>query len=173
MSDKRQAIWWGQGRASGIPSYWEASAIATDAGTDVVLTAKSATLYPAGRGGEALFRMAYLSVTHVASAVLRVTPVLEATLGVLSPATGTWTPLPQMLTLPQQLGEARTAVYPVPLVGTYARSGASLTRTSLRGVGLSLTIESVGPIGNGIVVVDAVEVEWEPLAKAQYEPVTS
>ena len=173
MTDLRNAIWFGQGRTSGTPTYWEGGAIAVDAGTDIALVARTAMLYPQGRSGETLFRMAYLSVTHVASAVLRVTPVVEGTLGVLSVATGTLTPTPQMLTLPQQTGEPRTAVYPVPLVAKYQRSGGPLTRVSLRGVGVQLLIESVGAIGNGMLAIDAVEVEHEPIAKAQFEGVTS
>lgn len=173
MSDKRQALWWGQGRASGTPTYWEASAIATDAGSDLAWVARTTMLYPAGRGGESLFRMAYLSVTHVASAVLRVTPVVEGTLGVLSVATGTLTPVPIIVTLPQQSGEARTAVYPVPLVAQYVRSGQALTRVSLRGVGVALLLESVGAIGNGMLTVDHVEIEHEPVVKAQFEAVTT
>lgn len=170
---RRQALWFGQGRASGIPSYWEASAIATDATTDIAMRGRTAMLYPAGRAGESVFRMAYLSVQHVASAVLRVTPVVEGTYGSLAAGTGTATALPVIITLPQQSGEPRTAVYPVPLIVQYARSGSALAKVNARGVGLALLLETVGPIGNGMLAIDAVEVEHEPVRKAQFEAVTT
>lgn len=170
---RRQALWFGEARASGEPSYWEVSSIATDAGTEVALSGQTAMLYPAGRGGESVFRMAFLSIQHVASAVLRVTPVVEATVGTLAPGTGTVTPVPGIITLPQQTSEPRTAVYPVPLVAVYARSGAPLGKVNVRGVGLALLIETVGAVGNGMLTIDAVEIEHEPVRKTQYEAVTT
>lgn len=170
---KRQALWFGQGLSSGTPSYWESSAIASDATTDVVLSGKTAMLYPAGRAGESVFRMAYLSVQHVASAVLRVTPIVEGTVGTLAAGTGTATAVPVIITLPQQTSEARTAVYPVPLLVLYARSGSPLGKFNARGVGIALQIETVGTIGNGMLAIDAVEIEHEPVRKAQFESVTT
>lgn len=170
---RRQALWWGQGRTSGTPAYYESSAIASDASTAFALLGKTATFYPFGRGGEALFRMAHLSVQHVASATLRVTPVLEHAQGTLSGATGTLTAMPATLILPQQAGEPRVAAYPIPLVMEYARSSVPIARVSCRGVGLALLIETVGSVGTGMLVVDAVEVEYEPLEKAQHETVTA
>lgn len=170
---RRQAVWFGEGRASGQARYWESGAVASDYGTAIPLVGKTAMLYPVGRSGETLFRRAYLSVHHVASAVLRVTPVVEGTFGAVSVATGTLAAKPVIISLPQQLSEARTAVYPVPLVMEFTRANGDTVRVSARGVGLALLIETVGAIGNGILSVDHVEVEHEPIAKTQGEAVTA
>jgi len=170
---RRQAVWFGEGRASGQARYWESGAVASDYGTAIPLVGKTATLYPVGRSGETLFRRAYLSVHHVASAVLRVTPVVEGSFGAVSVTTGTVAAKPVIITLPQQLGEARTAVYPVPLVMEFTRANGDTVRASARGVGLALLIETVGAIGNGILSIDHVEVEHEPIAKTQGEAVAT
>lgn len=170
---RRQALWLGQGRTSGNPEYWEQGAIATDDGTAFGLYGKTATLYPLGRAGESLFRIAHISVQHVASATIRVTPIVEETAGALTAGTGTLAAVPGIITLAQQAGEARTAVYAVPLIAEYARSGVPITRVSVRGVGLALLIETVGLVGNGLLAIDHVEIEHEPVRKAQFETVTT
>lgn len=170
---RRHAVWFGEGRASGQARYWESGAVASDYGTAIELVGQTAMFYPMGRSGETLFRRAHLSVHHVASAVLRVTPIVEGTFGALSVGTGTLEAKPVIITLPQQLGDARTAVYPVPLLMELTRSGVTIARVSARGVGLAVLIETVGAIGNGILSIDHVAIEHVPVAKTQGEAVTA
>jgi hypothetical protein len=166
------AVWVGQGTAATVPKYWQATPAASDDGVAFGLVATSLPLYPMGRGGEAVFHMAHLSIYHLASAVLRVTPIVEPGLAALAAASGVLTLLPVVFTL-AQLTEPAMHVASFPLVARLTRSGGGVTRVNVRGVGCSLLVESVGAIGNGVLAIDSAVIEWTPVRKAAFELVTA
>lgn len=166
-------LWWGEGRGAAGPRYWQAADVASDDGVANSLLLETNPVAPDGLGGEVAFTTVYVTVTAGASAVLKVTPIVDdvepvstttpdgAVLSVVSPT----------MTVPQQTGgppvPTLTQTFQVPLLLQLVRSGQVKTRWYPRGARCAIRIETQGAIGTGPFRIDGIELEYETLRNVQ------
>lgn len=172
----------GQGGPTDPPALWAAAPIVTDGGVAWGVLARLHPIAPAGFGGECRFVALHLVVTHSLGAVLRVTPLVDAdalrgSASSVSTPLGTVSMVPVLVTLPQQGAPytriTRTLTIPLLQRLTNDSSGVEETRQSPRGAQCAVLIESVGALGTGELFLDGAELEFEPVRKATFEPVTT
>lgn len=153
------------------PEYFQTADVTSDGVDEFGFVYETNPWQPTAQGGEQEFAWAYITLSWSMEATIRVTPradndELVQDLG----DAGVLTTVRSTFTLAQQTGEMQRVrqVFPVPLVGELVRDGIPRGRWKLRGERLALIIESTGPLGVGELMVEGIQVEYEPVRKAIY-----
>jgi len=127
---------------------------------------ESASFWPAGAQGEAIFPVCYLTLTWTTATSIRVTPILD---GVVYDGTGGTTD--ERLTF--ALGSStnrQTDTFEIPLTRPLLDSVDGVTeigRLAMRGARLALRIETTGSLGSGDLILDGVWVEYQEVTSSR------
>jgi hypothetical protein len=128
-----------------------------DLGTDIELVAHTNEYTPAGVGGEAMWTNLYVSFrrSNATDLTLRFTPYLdgEADDSIDVVLEGVATPT-------RHLVEIGLADY-------YPSAADPQIATALRSTTFSLEIRSVGTVPAGRLIIDGIELEWEPVTEGK------
>lgn len=156
------------------PRYWQAAPITTDGGIPFDFRYRINPWQPSAQGGENVFARAHVAVSWSMAAVLRLTPTIDgSSAAVTLPDGSTLEMVPITFTLPQQSGslQRQQEIFPVPLIRRQVRDGREISRWYLRGERLGFTVESTGPLGVGELMLEGIELETQPVRKADYAEV--
>jgi hypothetical protein len=127
-----------------------------DGGADVNLRAVSNPIAPAGVDWDHSFNRVWITVTWSMSVTLLVTPIVDnveladAAFSIVLAAGPT--------------DQRRSQVFERPLYIPFKRAGLTKYRRILRGTWFALRVESDGGLGSGDVILDSVELDFDPLA---------
>lgn len=139
------------GSASGGAVLYRMGEGRVDGSVPVSGVARPRSLAPAGIGGECMFTNLYVSITHAAGGVVRVTAVVdheeaEESTDIVLEATGS---------------RSQTTVREIALSYPYRVGGVERSRHAPRGTWISAKVETVGPVTDGELEIDGIEVEYE------------
>lgn len=137
----------------GSPHVLEAGVGFEDAGVAIRAYAETEAIAPTGPSGDTLYECLYLALTSSMPAVVKVTPRLDGR-------------LLEFHTIEISLPACELAprTYQIPLWMPYESIGGMGTVGSIgmRGAWLSVVVE-VASLAEGILIFDAVDVDWNPL----------
>lgn len=157
------------------PEYFQTAEVTSDGLEPFGCRLTTAAWQPSGQGGECLFYWAFVTVSWSMAAILRVTPSVDGSDGTLVVPGGVIETVRSTFRLEQaavgtQGLQRQSRVLAIPLVRRKVRSSTqrAFTRFQLRGQRLQLTIESTGPLGVGELMLDGIEVSFQPVRKADY-----
>lgn len=158
------------------PAYYKTSEVTNDGSEPFGFVFQTNPWQPEAQGGECLFSWAFIAVAWSMSGTIRVTPTVDgkAITQTLDDGTVVSTIRPTF-DLDQQEGSLQRVnrIFPVPLAVQYVKDGAVFTRTALRGERLQLLVESVSDLGVGELMINGIQVEYEPVRKATYATIDS
>lgn len=153
------------------PEYFQSDTVTADGGEPFEFSHTSNPWQPDSQGGECVFRWAFVMLSWSMAATVQVSFIVDGqsddiTLpngDVLSMVTSTFV-------LPQQDGQLERVVqiFPIPLIRRVLRNGVEVSRFYLRGEQLQIEIASTGALGVGELMLDGVQVDVEPVRKAEY-----
>jgi hypothetical protein len=159
-ADTSADVWeFGTGEYDGAPS-------GGGSGDDITFLAKSVRFAPAGAGGEAIFTNFYIALTYDMDAVtLRFTPIVD---GVVYDGTGGNPDLRQTLALTATPGTRKTERYEFALYVPYDDGvDSDALRVDLRGTWFQLQIDTTGSLGDGDLIIDQPEIEFEIVRESE------
>ena len=125
----------------------------TDAGVDIPVRMRTNPFAPAGASFDCTFERIYLTLTWSMDCVLLITPILDGTL--LDEES--WT-----VTLRRPASTKRQSRVFEKMLRRTKRSTIPYMY-ALRGTWFALLIETMGPLGEGDLIVDQAVLEFEPL----------
>jgi len=169
-----QVILWGT--KGSPPAYYQSALVTMDGATPFSLLFETNPYAPAGPGGESEFYWAYLQLSFSLGATLRVTPKVDGSSDDVTLDNGDVIKMVRpLITLPQQGGTLQrlTQVFPVPLARAVTRGGVEISRFCLRGQALQLVVESIGSMGSGECMLEAIQLSSRAVRKAIYRTVDS
>jgi len=136
------------------------------AGDNITFLSKSVRVAPGGAGGEAIFTQFWIALTYDMDAVtLRFTPIVD---GVVYDGTGGNPDLRQTLALTATPGTRKTERYEFALWLPYDDGvDTDALRTDLRGTWFQLQIDTVGSLGDGDLIIDQPEIEYEIVRESE------
>ncbi len=158
------------------PQYFQTDNVPTDGGEAFELRYQTNPWQPAAQGGENDFIWAFVTFSWSMAATVQVTPSVDGSSASLTLPNGDILEIvTSTFTLAQQTGNLNrvSQMFPVPLVRRTVRGGQELARYYLRGERLQLDIASTGPLGVGELMIDGIEIESEPVRKAEYATVSA
>jgi hypothetical protein len=158
------------------PGYFKTSEVTNDGEEPFVFRFQTNPWQPVAQGGENIFSWAFISVAWSMSGTIRVTPTVDGKEITETLDDGTVVSVIRTtFELDQQDGTMQRVnrIFPVPLAMQYVKDGVTFTRTALRGERLQLLIESTSDLGVGELMLNGIQVEYEPVRKATYATVDS
>jgi len=129
-------------------------------GDPIIMLSKSVRASPAGVGGECIFTQFWIALTYDMDAItLRFTPIVD---GVVFDGTGGNPDLRQTLALVGVPGTRVTERFEFGMSVPYDDGvSTNAIRTALRGAWFQLQIDQVGGLGNGDLIIEQPEIEYE------------
>jgi hypothetical protein len=158
------------------PQYFQTANVTSDGAETFAFFYETNPWQPSQQGGENVFAWAYVTLSWSLSAQVVLTPIVDGQSAAVVLADGSsLVNISSSFQLGQQGGTLQriSEVFPVPLVRRQMRSGAEVARWYLRGERLQIAIETTGPLGVGELMLEGIEVEYTPVRKAIYAPVSS
>lgn len=158
------------------PQYFKTDNVTTDGGEPFQFSHETNPWQPSAQSGECLFQWAYVTLSWSLGATIRLSAFADNDDEPMSlPNGATLDNVRSTFVLTQQVGNLNrvSAVFPVPLVRRVLQDDVEVSRWYLRGERLTITVESTGPLGVGELMLDGIEVEYEAVRKAIYQPVDS
>lgn len=158
------------------PAYFKTAEVTSDGLEAFAFLFQTNPWQPSAQGGENLFYWAFLAVAWSMSGTIRVTPTVDGKEITRTLDDGTIVSVVRpTFELDQQEGslQRKNRIFPIPLALQYVKDGVVFTRTALRGERLQLLIESTSALGVGELMLNGVEIEYEPVRKATYATVDS
>ena len=144
---------------------WRFNEGADDAGQPFDMVAESVWT-PANAGQlDFVFYAVYVTITWTMSAVLEVSAQIDADPTTEAVAGWDFAPLGPQLTL---VGGAtrQTQTFEFPMMTTMSRGGSEVSRNAMRGRRARIRIATVGGVGAGVLSIDGVGLDLEPLGES-------
>lgn len=158
------------------PQYFATADVTTDGGEPFSFLYVTDPWQPSAQGGENVFAWAHVTLSWSMSGIVRVWGYTDGSSATVTLADGsTVVPVMSTFQLAQQGGSLQrvSQIFSVPLSRIMRRAGVEVTRFYQRGERLQLAIESTGQLGIGELMIEGIEVEYEPVRKAAYATVQS
>ncbi len=135
-------------------------------GDAIDLLARSVRFAPGGVGGEAIFTTIWVALTYDMDSVsVRFTPILD---GIAQDGTGGTVDLRQTVALTGTPGTRVTERFEFGMSLPYDDgSSSNAIRTALRGTWFQLLVDTVGGLGDGDLIIEQPEIEFEVVRESE------
>jgi hypothetical protein len=156
--------------------YFATADVTSDGGVPFTFSFITDPWQPAAQSGECLFTWAYVTLSWSMAATVRVYGIINGSSASKVLSNGDLlVPIRPIFQLAQQEGamERVSEVFAIPLSRMQTRGGNEITRFYQRGQRLQVAIESTGALGIGELMLEGIEVEFEPVRKSIYATVDS
>lgn len=159
------------------PQYFQTADVTTDGGEPFQFKFQTNPWQPDAQGGECVFAWADITPSWSMSGTIRVSAYADNNGDPLEMPDGNILENVRSTFLIDQQGgnlERVSEIFPVPLVRRLTTSdGDEISRWYLRGQRLTVILESTGALGVGELLLEGIEVSYDPVRKAVYATVDS
>lgn len=140
--------------------------VAGDATYEAEITPRLETpaIYPAGLGGEAIFHVLWLTLTHTMAVDVKVEPIVDGELH-----SSDWpndSLLPHTISLSAEASR-KTKTFEIGLSRPHERSGVEVGRVGLRGERFAVRITIPNGLGTGDLILEGLSLEREVVLEGQ------
>lgn len=152
-------------------SYLASSNATTDGGEPFRFQYFTNPWQPSAQGGENVFAWAIVTISWSLAATIRVQPIVDGLTDDVVLENGDLVEVIRpVFNLAQQNAALQrvSQVFMVPLVRRITRAGVEVSRFYLRGERIQFLVESTGALGTGELLLEGIELEFEPVRKAIY-----